>query len=185
MAAWKQSGIEIVAPALLEYEVTLALWKATTMKIIIPEDAISALHEVAIISVQKVLPTIELHQKALNWVAGLPPSGILDGEYLALAGVLIILIALGTCVSEEAGEPMGDVRNLGDITYGEFMADLWAAIQEAEPKCQIGSVASFVTLVPAFSVFYTSLALYPGWYPHSSTNELIIGNTTIVSELPI
>lgn len=85
LAIWKQSGVEIIAPALLEYEVALVLWKAITSKMFTPEDAINALHEIAIISVQKVLPTIQLHQNAINWVRRLAPAGMLDGEYLALA----------------------------------------------------------------------------------------------------
>lgn len=110
-------------------------------------------------------------------------SGILIR--LGLASVLIGLSLLGAFVSTRIDEPMGETGDLGEMSYREFMADRWEAIQEAEPKCQVGSVATFAVLVPAFSVFYTSLAVFPGWYPHSSASELRIGDEVVTDSLPV
>ena len=82
---WKNNGIELYAPLLLEYEVASALRKAVFIDHMTSEAAVSAMHKLMALDIHTCAPTPELHARALHWAERLAHSKTYDAHYLALA----------------------------------------------------------------------------------------------------
>ena len=82
---WKDSGIELYAPLLLEYEMASALRKAVFTGQMTSEAAVSAMHKLLALDIHTCAPTPELHARALHWAERLAHSKTYDAHYLALA----------------------------------------------------------------------------------------------------
>lgn len=85
VAAWKEAGIILYAPLLLEYEVLTILRKAITNGWLTTEAAAAAMETVSTLNIQCQLPSPELHEQALCWAERLGHSKTYDAHYLALA----------------------------------------------------------------------------------------------------
>ncbi|MCJ7623694.1 MAG: type II toxin-antitoxin system VapC family toxin [Anaerolineaceae bacterium] len=85
VTAWKQVGVDLFAPSLLEYEVTTIIRKAVVAKLLSADDAVHALRKIFDLNVQSVAPTVTQHEKALQWAAKLGQKQAYDAQYLALA----------------------------------------------------------------------------------------------------
>lgn len=85
MAAWKETGEPVTAPALWEYEVASALRRAISRGLLTAGDASLALRRVAALNIQSIAPREDLHRRALNWAERLGQSKAYDAQYLALA----------------------------------------------------------------------------------------------------
>ena len=71
---WKRDGAELLAPMLLEYELTAVLRKAVAAGWLTTELAIKALEDVIALSIVPVAPTQALHERALRWAERLGQS---------------------------------------------------------------------------------------------------------------
>lgn len=85
IVTWKQAGLELLAPVLLEYEVAAVLRKAVVAGWLTTELALEAMGKVLALDVQCWAPTPELHERALCWAERLGHSKAYDAHYLALA----------------------------------------------------------------------------------------------------
>lgn len=85
IAAWKQAGTKLVAPVLLEYEITAILRKAVAAQWLTDDLAREALAEILRLNIQCAIPTPSLHLSALRWVDRLGQAKAYDAHYLALA----------------------------------------------------------------------------------------------------
>jgi predicted nucleic acid-binding protein len=85
MQTWKRTQAILLAPALLEYEISTILRKAVFNGLLAPEAATTALEEILALNVGIVPPTIVLHHQALLWAAKLKQSKTYDAHYLAVA----------------------------------------------------------------------------------------------------
>jgi predicted nucleic acid-binding protein len=85
ITAWKQSGTDLRAPLLLEYEVAAILRKAVVTGWLTTDVATEAMRKILNLNVQCVVPTPELHEQALRWAERLGHSKTYDAHYLALA----------------------------------------------------------------------------------------------------
>ena len=83
--AWKQSGIELIAPLLLEYEMATILRKAVVADLLTVDAAEEAMHRILELGIQRLPPTRQLHESALRWSARLGHTKAYDAHYLALA----------------------------------------------------------------------------------------------------
>ena len=84
-AAWKQAGVDLLAPVLFEYEVIAVLRKAVVAGLLTTGLAGEAMRSILALHVQCVLPTLELHSRALYWAECLGHTKTCDAHYLALA----------------------------------------------------------------------------------------------------
>jgi predicted nucleic acid-binding protein len=73
---------ELIAPALLEYEVCSAIRRAVDRKII---DGGQALDWIQALRIRPITPAWSLHTRALSWAARLGHTKAYDAQYLALA----------------------------------------------------------------------------------------------------
>jgi predicted nucleic acid-binding protein len=85
MAAWKQAGETLLAPALMEYELVTALRRALAQGMLDPDQADIALGQVAMLNIESIPPAPDLHRRALVWAGRLGQSRAYDGQYLAVA----------------------------------------------------------------------------------------------------
>ncbi|WP_374689784.1 type II toxin-antitoxin system VapC family toxin [Promineifilum sp.] len=85
MRAWKDRGEYLLAPALLEYEITSTLRQAIVIGMIDEAEAVEALQDVLASGIILVPPTIELDREALVWARRIGQSKAYDAQYLALA----------------------------------------------------------------------------------------------------
>jgi predicted nucleic acid-binding protein len=85
MVAWKRAGVELLAPLLMEYEVSAILRKAVSSQWLTTDLAIEAMGEILALEVRCVAPTAHLHECALRWAERLEQSKTYDAHYLALA----------------------------------------------------------------------------------------------------
>lgn len=82
---WKQAGVGLLAPSLLEYEVAAVLRKAVVADLLTAAIAVEAMRKVLALNLQSIPPTFELHESALRWADRLGHSKTYDAHYLALA----------------------------------------------------------------------------------------------------
>ena len=82
---WKQSGVELLAPLLLEYEVASVLRRAVVARWLTNDDAVEALSQILALSIECLPPTPLLHEQALNWAHRLGHTKTYDAHYMALA----------------------------------------------------------------------------------------------------
>jgi len=85
IVAWKRAGLELLAPVLLEYELTAILRKAVVAQWLTTDLAAEAIGEILSLSIQCLPPTAHLHERALRWADRLGHSKAYDAHYLALA----------------------------------------------------------------------------------------------------
>jgi predicted nucleic acid-binding protein len=83
--AWKQAGLELLAPVLLEYEVAAILRKAVVAQWLTTDLAVEAIGRILALNVRSLRPTAQLHERALRWADRLGHSKAYDAHYLALA----------------------------------------------------------------------------------------------------
>jgi predicted nucleic acid-binding protein len=83
--AWKRAGLELLAPALMEYEVDAVLRGAVEARRLTTELAVEAVGEILALNVRCLAPTAHLHGRALHWAERLDHSKAHDAHYLALA----------------------------------------------------------------------------------------------------
>jgi predicted nucleic acid-binding protein len=76
---------ELIAPALLEYEVCSAIRRAVDRKIIDGGRAEQALDWIQALRIRPITPAWSLHARALSWAARLGHTKAYDAQYLALA----------------------------------------------------------------------------------------------------
>jgi predicted nucleic acid-binding protein len=84
-AAWADAGEEILAPTLLEYEVSTALRRAVAAGLLAHKASVETMAHVLALGIRSVPPTPELHGKALAWADRLGRSRAYDSHYLAVA----------------------------------------------------------------------------------------------------
>jgi predicted nucleic acid-binding protein len=85
LTAWKQAGIELLAPTLLEYEVAAVLRKAVVAQWLTTDAAVEAMDKILALNIHCLPPTASLHGQALRWAHRLGHSKAYDAHYLALA----------------------------------------------------------------------------------------------------
>ena len=85
VTAWKRERVELLAPVLLEYEISAVLRKAVVAGWLTTDLAVEALHKVLALDVRCVSPTADLHETALRWADRLDQSKAYDAHYVALA----------------------------------------------------------------------------------------------------
>ena len=83
--AWKRTGGELLAPTLLEYELTAVLRKAVVAGWLNTDLVIEAMDKILALDIQCVPPTADLHERALRWADRLGHSKAYDAQYMALA----------------------------------------------------------------------------------------------------
>jgi predicted nucleic acid-binding protein len=84
-SAWQQIGEQLMAPSLLEYEVTSALRRAVTLGISDQQLAEKTLRLTSGMGIELVPPSLELDISALYWADRIDQSQAHDTQYLALA----------------------------------------------------------------------------------------------------
>ena len=85
MIEWKQTKMDLLAPSLLEYEVSAVLRKATVAGLLATETANEALHKILDLHIHCLPPTRELHKCALQWAERLGHTKTYDAHYVAVA----------------------------------------------------------------------------------------------------
>jgi predicted nucleic acid-binding protein len=85
MTIWKQAGVELLAPVLLEYEIVAILHKAVVAQWLTTELAVEAIGRILALGIRCVAPTASLHEQALRWANRLGHARAYDAQYLALA----------------------------------------------------------------------------------------------------
>jgi predicted nucleic acid-binding protein len=85
MVSWQRAATELLAPWLLEYEVSAVLRRAVVAGLLSPETARQAMRGILDLRIQCLPPTPELHGRALWWVEQLGQTKTYDAHYLALA----------------------------------------------------------------------------------------------------
>ena len=85
VAVWKTSGESLIAPQLFEYEVVSILRKAISSQLISEKEALASIERFAILNIQAIAPTPELHQRSLVWAKRLNQYVAYDAQYLAVA----------------------------------------------------------------------------------------------------
>lgn len=85
VAVWKETGVILSAPLLLEYELLTILRKAVINGWLTTAAAAAAMETVSTLNIQCQFPGPELHEQALCWAERLGHSKTYDAHYLALA----------------------------------------------------------------------------------------------------
>ncbi len=86
-AEWMRSGVKIIAPPLLRYEVASALWRKVVRSVVELEDARRCLQEVLSLDIE-FLDLPELPLRALDLAARFRRPATYDTHYLALAELM-------------------------------------------------------------------------------------------------
>lgn len=85
ITAWKQAGTDLLAPCLLEYEISAVLRQAVVRQWLTDDLAREALTEILGLDIRCSAPTASLHLSALRWADRLGHAKTYDAQYLALA----------------------------------------------------------------------------------------------------
>jgi predicted nucleic acid-binding protein len=85
MTAWTGAGAELLAPTLLEYEVTAILRKTIVARWLTDDLAREALARILALEIRCLAPTAGLHESALRWADRLGHGKAYDAHYLAVA----------------------------------------------------------------------------------------------------
>jgi len=85
MLLWKETGVELLAPALWAYEVVSGLRKAVSAGVYSTEAALVGLEQLSRLGIEQVPPSLELQQSALAWAQRLGQRVAYDAAYLAVA----------------------------------------------------------------------------------------------------
>ncbi len=84
-AGLRRDGVELVVPALMEYEVCSALRRAVTVGVLSEAEARHALDMLHDLELRSISPAHSLHRRALLWAARVNHPKAYDAAYLALA----------------------------------------------------------------------------------------------------
>ncbi len=82
---WSGQGEWLIAPTLLEYELTSLVRKGVAIGQLREERALPVLHQLQQSGVETIAPTLELHRLALQLAERIGQSKAYDAQYLALA----------------------------------------------------------------------------------------------------
>ena len=78
--AWDRSGLELLAPALYEYEIHSVLHRAATAGLLTYREAKKAMQDAQALAVHCVPPSPELHDRAWYWADRLDQSKTYDAQ---------------------------------------------------------------------------------------------------------
>ncbi|GIV64813.1 type II toxin-antitoxin system VapC family toxin [Bellilinea sp.] len=73
------------APLLWEYECLKGFHRAVRLGVLRPQDAVEYMYDLLALEIERVAPTVEIHQAALRWAERLGQSKAYDAQYVALA----------------------------------------------------------------------------------------------------
>lgn len=90
MTAWKRAGVTLLAPLLIEYEVSALLRRAVAAGLLSAETADQAMDRVLGLYIQGRPPTGELHRRAVWWAAQLGHSKTYDAHYKVMYHAMYI-----------------------------------------------------------------------------------------------
>jgi predicted nucleic acid-binding protein len=82
---WRKQGERLIAPVLMEYELTTIVRRGVASGQLPKERALAVLNQLQHSGVEVVAPTWDLHQQALFWSQRIGQSKAYDAQYLALA----------------------------------------------------------------------------------------------------
>ncbi len=82
---WRADGERLVAPALLEYELTSVVRNGLVQRKLRAERAQQVLDQMLQSGLEIIVPTLELHRQALHFAERIGQSKAYDAQYLALA----------------------------------------------------------------------------------------------------
>ncbi len=82
---WIAQGEQLIAPMLMEYELTTAIRRGVASGRLREQRALPILYELRESGVQSIAPTAELHEQALYWAGRVSQHKAYDAQYLALA----------------------------------------------------------------------------------------------------
>jgi len=85
ISEWRRDGVELLVPALWEYELASALRKGVSAGVLPLQEAELGLEQVLALGVESAAPTLELHVAALRLAGDLGHFVSYDAAYLALA----------------------------------------------------------------------------------------------------
>jgi predicted nucleic acid-binding protein len=85
ITTWKRAGTALLAPLLLEYELSAILRKAVVAGLLAPDVAWEAMRIILDLHIECLPPTPELHRRALYWADRLGQAKTYDAHYLAVA----------------------------------------------------------------------------------------------------
>ncbi len=85
LSGWRQSGEHLIAPTLLEYEITTALQRVITQGLLDKRGAEMVLDAILKLGIELISPSREHHLDALRWAERLGHSKAYDAQYVALA----------------------------------------------------------------------------------------------------
>jgi predicted nucleic acid-binding protein len=83
--AWDRDGSELLAPALLEYEVNSSLHRAAATGLLAYREARIAVQHALALGVTCVSPSPRLHERAMRWAERLNHRRSYDAQYVSLA----------------------------------------------------------------------------------------------------
>lgn len=84
-AHWRTVGERLIAPTLLEYELTSVVRNGVATRKLRAERALPVLEQIQRAGVETIVPTLELHRQALLFAERIGQSKAYDAHYLALA----------------------------------------------------------------------------------------------------
>jgi predicted nucleic acid-binding protein len=82
---WRSRGERLIAPILLEYELTSVVRNGVALKELRAERAQPVLDQLQRSGVETVIPTLDLHRRAIRFAETIGQSKAYDAQYLALA----------------------------------------------------------------------------------------------------
>lgn len=85
VASWQQSGTDLYAPLLMEYEVTTILRRAVVSSLSTGAEVIEILRYISDLNIQPVLPDIEVHLNFMDWAERVGQAKTYDAYYLSAA----------------------------------------------------------------------------------------------------
>ena len=85
VVGWQRAATDLLAPWLLEYEVSAVLRRAVVADLLTSAAACEAMRSILDLQVHCLPPTPGLHERALSWAERLGHSKTYDAHYVALA----------------------------------------------------------------------------------------------------
>ena len=85
MSNWAKSETSIAAPILWEYEIVSTLRKMVAARLMSAQQAREGLIKLDRLPIERILPELSLHEKALAWAEKTRQMAAYDAQYLALA----------------------------------------------------------------------------------------------------